>query len=236
MNPIDRHENIVFQFSGGKDSIACLEELRPYWDKITVLWLNPGNPLPELLNQMHKVKASVPRFIEVTTDSFGYVEKHGYPADVLPIRNHLDTQYLAGQDRRPLQSFMACCMENIMIPMQMATLKLGATLVIRGQKAADNHKSPIRSGDVVLGVEYYFPIEHWSDAQVLECIKESEFLPEHYMEGNTSLECWHCTAYAEDHKARRDYLERHHPEKAQEVKRRTIMIRNEILKDLQHME
>lgn len=236
MHPIDRHENVVLQFSGGKDSIACLELFRPYWDRITVLWLNTGDPLPELLEQIEKVKTAVPKFVEVTTDSRSYAEHYGHPVDVLPIRNHWEAQHLAGLQRMRLQSFLACCADNIMLPMHRKTAELGATLIIRGQKLSDAHKSPVRSGDIIDGVEYYFPLEGWTDAQVFETIRGSDFLPPNYTEGNPSLECWHCTAYAQDHKARRAYLERFHPEKAAEVKRRVILIKQEIMADLQHME
>lgn len=39
---IDRHERVVLFFSGGKDSLTCLLLLRPYWDRLTVCWINTG--------------------------------------------------------------------------------------------------------------------------------------------------------------------------------------------------
>ena len=46
---MDRHDIVVLQFSGGKDSTACLHLLEPWWDKVHVVWVNPGAPYPEML-------------------------------------------------------------------------------------------------------------------------------------------------------------------------------------------
>jgi len=118
--------------------------------------------------------------------------------------------------------------------MHSATLALNATTVIRGQKLSDHHKSPVRSGDVVDGITYVFPIEDWTDEQVLDYVKDSDLLPAHYAYGGTSLDCMHCTAYLGENKWKRGYLNRNHPEVGEIVERRIIEIKNEIHRDLQH--
>lgn len=236
ISPLDRHAKIVLQFSGGKDSIACLLLLREHLDRMVVVWMNPGDALPEHRAQMALVRAFCPHFIEVGGDRDAQVAQYGYPVDVLPIRNSVRAQYLIGHDRPRLQSFMECCQENMLIPMQRAMQQMGATLIIRGQKNADASKSPVRSGDVVEGVEYWFPIQEWDDAQVLDFIGDSDLLPAHFEHGQTSLECWSCTAYMQDHKWKLPYLDQHHQDKAAEVRRRLIAIKKEVFADMQHLE
>lgn len=233
--PIDRHDNIVLQFSGGKDSIACLLLLKDQLHRITVLWLNTGDPLPEYAAQMERVRALAPNFVEVNTDLQNSVEAHGWPVDVLPLRNDKHVQFMTNQERLPLQGFMGCCMNNLMRPMHDATAALGATLIIRGQKRADAHKSPLQSGNVVGGVEYWFPVEDWTDAQVLSYIGNTDLLPAHFEPHHTSLDCWSCTAYLGEHEWKQPYLDQHHPEKGAEVRRRLVLIKQEIMNDLQHM-
>jgi 3'-phosphoadenosine 5'-phosphosulfate sulfotransferase (PAPS reductase)/FAD synthetase len=81
------HENTVLQFSGGKDSLACLFLLREQWDEMTVLWVNAGAAFPETVGLMEKIRALVPHFLEVRTNQPAQVAELGYPVDVLPLRN-----------------------------------------------------------------------------------------------------------------------------------------------------
>lgn len=231
-SPLDRHENVVLQFSGGKDSLACLMLLSEHLHRITVLWLNTGDPLPEYRAQMDLVRGICPRFIEVHMPVDQNVMVQGWPVDLLPVRSQPAVQHLTQQQRLPLQDFMSCCMQNLMLPMQGATKALKATLVIRGQKLADDHKSPVRSGDVIDGCEYWFPLEYWTDEQVLDFVKDSPLLPVGFKPENTSLDCWFCTAYVDDLKWKQPYLEKHHPEKAAEIARRKIWIKNEIMAEV----
>lgn len=222
----------VLQFSGGKDSLACLLFLKDQLSEITVLWANSGDAFPETLRQMEAVKAICPNFIEVECDQPSVIDEFGYPVDVLPVRNHAQVQYLAQQDRPKLQSFMECCARSFLKPMHDKTLALGATTIIRGQKKCDPHKSPVKNGDVIDGITYWFPIEDWSDEEVMAYISESSLLPQHYSVANTSLDCMHCTAYLAENQWKLNYLEKHYPETASEVRERLLFIGHEVSRDM----
>lgn len=225
----------VLQFSGGKDSLACLLFLKDQLDEITVLWCDSGDSFPETLAQMEVVKSLCPNFVVVKGNQTEVIKANGYPVDVLPVRNHVSVQEATQQTRPKLQGFIDCCYRSLMEPMHKATLELGATMIIRGQKKADTHKSAIKSGDVIDGVSYWFPIEDWTDDQVMAYIKESSLLPSHYSIAKTSMDCMHCTAYLDENQWKLPYLKYHHPIQGEEVEKRLNIIRHEIEKDMAHL-
>lgn len=225
----------VFEFSGGKDSIAVLMLLKDRLHEITVVWADSGDAFPETHAQMEKIKSLCPNFLIVKGNQPEVIKKYGFPVDILPTRNHEQISNLTQQDRPKLQIFIDCCVRSFLEPIHKAVLALGATEIIRGQKNSDRQKSPVRSGDVIDGVLYTFPIQDWTDEQVMDFIKDSDLLPKHYADANTSLDCMHCTAYLEDNQWKLPYLQKHYPLIAIDVKNRMFLIRNEIERDLVHL-
>ena len=232
---INSHEKIAFHFSGGKDSIACLQLLTPYLDKIIVMWVDSGESFPETLAQMEKVKALCPNFMRVLSNVKSQVESRGFPVDILPLKNALEVQEATQTKSLPLQSFLTCCATNLMNPLHEATVLLGVTLIIRGQKLVDPHRSSLRHGQVVGGFQLCFPLENWTDEEVLAFVKDNPLLPEHYGEANTSLDCWSCTAYLKENQWKLRYMQKYHPEKAVILKHRLQLIKKEIVEDLNYM-
>ena len=226
----------ILEFSGGKDSIACLLLLRDQLHDIIVLWADSGDAFPETHAQMERVKAMCPNFVVVRGNQPDVIEQGGYPVDVMPMRNHAFIQHIAQQQREKMQGFLECCVNSFIVPMHLKAQELGATTIIRGQKMSDPHKSPVRSGDVVDGITFWFPIENWSDEQVLDFIAGSDLLPAHYAEARTSLDCMHCTAYLADNQWKLPYLDKHHPQVGEEVRRRLIWIKSEVDGDMQYLE
>ena len=47
-----RHERAVLAFSGGKDSLVCLDLCRDYRDKLDVCWTNTGAMFPHMVEDM----------------------------------------------------------------------------------------------------------------------------------------------------------------------------------------
>jgi len=209
-------------FSGGKDSLACLYLYRHIWDRLPVIWVNTGAVYPEMVQYMEGWKKRLPRFIEVKTDQPSNVLKHGWPVDVLPVKNTELGRSLYG-DAPLMQSYLSCCAENIWFPLHRAILECGATRAIKGQRGSDEHKSTARDGSVVYGVTYLMPIYHWSDAQVFGFLKNvgAELAPGYAAGEKTGRDCWDCTAYLPDNQRRIENL----PEdKKLEIKRRLGII------------
>lgn len=233
-NILSRHNVAVLQFSGGKDSLACLWLLKDFWPRIHVAWVNTGDAFPETLELMSKVRALVPHFIEISSDVRAQQEKLGYPTDVLPMRNHpLISMMIHPHERPKLQSFHACCLDNLWLPMLLKMQEIGATLIIRGQRNDEWQKSPVRSGDVILGIEYLFPIEDWSAQRVREFLGDKPLgLPAHYATADTSLDCMHCTAHLFENIGKRTYMRHRHPSQHAEVTRRLDLIAGEIARDV----
>lgn len=228
-----RHERVALEFSGGKDSMACLYLLRPYWDRLTVYWCNTGDPLPETMDVMRQVHAMVPNFVEVQTDVAAWREQNGIPSDLVPTNSTIVGRTLGFGDFKVSDRFQ-CCYENVMAPTHAQVLADGNTCIIRGQKLCDMPTVPFKSGDVVDGVEFYFPIEDWSHEEVLEYLDGVGAIRHPcYEDGNhIGVDCAHCTAWwGESHFG---FLKKRHPVIWHRVSSDLVKLRKVIDAELQH--
>jgi 3'-phosphoadenosine 5'-phosphosulfate sulfotransferase (PAPS reductase)/FAD synthetase len=240
---LEAHEKIVLQFSGGKDSLACLLLTKPWWDKITVMWTNTGDAFPETIEQMAKIKAMVPHFLEVTSDQPTQVRKHGWPSDVIPVRATEFGRILTS-GMPVIQGYPLCCNANIWQPMLEATLRLNATLVLRGTRKDDVRRAtknqteviPFMRGQQPQDITFYHPIWDWPATRVFDYVEKKGLLPRHYGETETSLDCMHCTAYLDENALKMRYLERAYPDVSEEVQRRIRKIRSIVESDLEDLE
>jgi 3'-phosphoadenosine 5'-phosphosulfate sulfotransferase (PAPS reductase)/FAD synthetase len=212
--------NTVLQFSGGKDSLACLYLFEQQWDEILVVWLNTGAVLPEGIAFMERIRERVPHFLEIKSQQT--ISERGWPADLVPTRETSLGQLATGKWPKEapylFQSRFDCCAATLWHPLHQAMKQVSAKVVIRGQKRSDAMRSPLIDGQKVDGIEYQFPLEHWSDAEVERFLRErdlapicGEFIP------NSSLDCWNCTAYLDESGPKLEYLKAHHPKKHAQV-------------------
>lgn len=212
MDAISRHKSIVFMFSGGKDSLACLYLLKPHWDKINVIWVNTGNFFPENEKIVRSFSEQLPRFHEIKTDVNSFKETYGLPSDMVPISHTYTGSAMTGEKEIKIISGYDCCAQNLWLPALSAAKELGATLIIRGQRNQESAKSPIQSGEINQGFEFLFPIEDWTQDEVLAYLKENGFdYPEFFNFVESSLDCINCTAFLGGIKDRREYMQKNHP-------------------------
>jgi 3'-phosphoadenosine 5'-phosphosulfate sulfotransferase (PAPS reductase)/FAD synthetase len=235
---LEAHEKVVLQFSGGKDSLACLLLTKPWWEKIMVMWTNTGDAFPETIEQMATIKAMVPHFLEVNTDQPKQVYENGWPSDVVSVKATQFGRILvaSGENAPVIQGYPICCNANIWQPMFEATLRLGATLVLRGTRKDDVRRATKSQTEVIAGVTFHHPIWDWPVANVFSYVEKQGLLPRHYGETETSLDCMHCTAYLDENALKMRYLERAYPDVSEEVQRRLRAIRDIVVSDLGHIE
>lgn len=227
MNEIlDRHKRIALQFSGGKDSLACLYLMRPYWDRITVYWCNIGDSFPETVAQMARIRAEVPHFVEIEGRQPAVIAQFGIPSDIVPT-SATPMGVSAASKGVLIQDRYSCCVRSNMLPMHERMIADGITLIIRGQKKADTEKGPLCSGQVDEGIEYLFPIEDWTDRRVLDFLREQNVeIPRFYEMLNDAPDCMTCSAWWD--KGQSKYLKLYHIEKYEIVQERLDTIREAI--------
>ena len=191
----------ILQFSGGKDSLALLYLMEDEWDDLLVMWCNPGAPHASTKVLMERVRAMVPHFIEVKGTQPHFLANVGYPSDLVPAGATIIGRLVEHTKGDVFVSAYECCAANLWRPMDAAVRLLGGKHVYRGQKDADGRKSPVRDGHVENGITYHFPLQSWSDDDVVGFLGDR--LPEHYSNGEkTSRDCWSCTAYLDENAER----------------------------------
>jgi phosphoadenosine phosphosulfate reductase len=211
---LERFKNPVLQFSGGKDSLACLYLLRDQLEQITVYWLDTGDGCPETLAVVDQVRQWIPNFVAVRSDVQAWRKVYGAPSDLVAASSH----YIAepyGISTGRLSNRFDCCSQNIMRPLHEKMVADGADCVIRGVKASDTGTVPFEGQDQ----SYYvvLPIRDWTDDDVfayLESVGAPYNVLYDFYKGISAPECLGCTAWWDDGKAA--YFRALHPERLTE--------------------
>lgn len=218
----DRHERIALQFSGGKDSLVTLALLKPWWDRLTVYWLDAGDGFPETYEIVVKTAAQVPNFVRIASSCEKVIEEHGIPTDLLPA-THTPMGQMIFHTSEKFQDRLSCCARAVMLPMHARMKADGITLIIRGQKDADIGWA-VRSGHIEEGVELWFPIQDWSKEDVFRYMREHDLpISPVYETMDTTPECMTCSAWWDDNRAQ--YLKRNYPQQHAQYQSRLARIR-----------
>lgn len=202
----------ILQFSGGKDSLACLHLFKD--EDIVVVHVDTGAELPFMRDFIRKSVEDVGlplKVVSPATPCDQWQEENGYPADVVSWNHTPMMAQYSGNTGPFVVPYSTCCTVNLWQPMLDEIKRLGADTVIRGSKACDPKKS-VCGGHEVDGVTHLTPLWDWTDQNVRDYLTAlSVDLPPQYAEGCDSFDCWCCTAYLADHgKQRFDYLANHY--------------------------
>ena len=212
-NVINGHEKVVLWFSGGKDSMACLYLVREQLSDITVLFVNTGKHYPELLETVYKAKEMCSNWVEIKTDRDAQWKINGLPSDLVPIDWTILGQSMSSKKPITVQTYIQCCIDNIARPLWEKTKELGATLVIRGQRADEAHRATTVNNDILDGIQFWHPLELWTKDEVLTYLeRKMDKLPEHYKLDHSSMDCYDCTAFAAHSLDRVEFMRKKHPD------------------------
>lgn len=206
---LDRHERIALMFSGGKDSLACVYLLRAHLHRLVLFHNDTGDLLPETRAIVDHVKTFAPNFLHVHGDVHAWINHNGLPTDLLPHSAHAVGQ-LMGEGPKLVGRY-DCCWANLMWPIYHAAAERGVTLIIRGTKAADMNRLPVMSGAVEHGIEYFYPLQGWSNEQVFSYLRlQGAPISRVYDYVDNGPECARCPAWWGE--KRGAYLRKYHPE------------------------
>lgn len=179
--------------------------------EITVFWVNTGKVYPETLKMVELAKSFYPNFVEINTNRDLQNEIEGLPSDLVPINRTRFAANFNGFKGEKIQSYLGCCYENIIQPLNQAIVGHGITHLIRGERNDEKLKSTAKDGDTFNGITYLHPIETWTTKQVFDYLSEHMEIPEHLRINHSSLDCYDCTAYVNESKDRIEYTEKYHP-------------------------
>jgi phosphoadenosine phosphosulfate reductase len=206
---LDKHERIGCFYSGGKDSLACVLLLKEHWDRITIYHADTGDTLPEMREAVAAIECQVPNFVRIEVDVAGWIARHGIPTDLLPHSAH-PIGWLMHEHKAKLQPRYNCCFANLMLPLWRRAKADLCTMVVRGTKRADMNHLPAGDGDIAEGIELYYPVQEWTDDQVLAFLAcKGVKLPRVYDYLDHGLDCARCSAWWSE--GRGAYLKRFHP-------------------------
>ena len=218
-----RHSRIAFQFSGGKDSVALLLTMMPYWERMTVYHLDTGDAHPETVAMVNACELLVDHFVRIKGDVFGIKARYGIPTDVVPWTSsdaayecHVGTTALM-QDR------VSCCARTVMIPLHQRMIDDGITLIIRGQKSCDEIRGPLSSGDIVDGFEFLYPFQDKSDEDCFAIMRAHGVTVPSYYADKISGDCLGCTAWHEGGN-RAAHIRKNYPERFGKYKAEMLSI------------
>jgi phosphoadenosine phosphosulfate reductase len=209
---IGRHGRGALSFSGGKDSTVCAWLLRPIADKVTLYCCDTGDLLPETQAVIEQVAPLFPHFVMIRRDTAAWIAEHGLPSDLVPYQSHPIGRMIGQASRPPLVSKYDCCYSNIMLPLLEAIKQDGHTLLIRGTKTVDMPRLPISDGGQSEGLEVCYPLQDWTDAEVMQFLREHEAPVSKvyaYEHASSSLDCATCPGWWKDRRG--PYLKANHP-------------------------
>lgn len=203
--------HIIAQIGTGKDSAAMFWRLQPYWDKVTFVWCDQGNPFPEAEAYMMGLAAQVPHFVRIEGQQKQMVERFGHPVDILPLHRTRFGHEAARTTGLMFQSTYDCCFRNLWAPMAVWCKENKVDVVLRGQRKVDKLQAPVAPGQFVDGIYYYFPLENWTDEDVFSFLEQEGRTPPGYAEGHgSSLDCMDCTGWTDHQPNHLRYLDNQH--------------------------
>lgn len=230
----------AIQFSGGKDSLACLYLYKDD-PEVVALYADTGSAFPHVRKFVFDTVQKLGMKLHIVSPEISadaWQDRNGLPADILPVDATPLMRKMAKEPyKATLVPYPVCCGANLWEPMMRGVHEVGASVVVRGSKSCDG-KVGAPDGYVENGITFLSPLWDWSEADVFAYLeKVGAELPPQYAMGADSLDCWCCTAYMDHHGAKRfAYMKEHYPDLYAKAKPRLNAVRDTVSASLRNID
>ena len=203
---------IYVAFSGGMESVALVNALKPFHDRLTLLWVNTGAMFPHMVEFVRDYGRRLP-LVELTSDLMANWKSQGLPARVLPVANAMP---FGAHVEPKIQPWILCCKALRSEPIEkfLAAAAARPSYFVHGQRRKDfaaGHSIAPEMITLPEGVRSLAPLWGWERTDVAGYVEANGLtLPKHYPRIADSLECWACTG--EHTRERSAYMRDEYPE------------------------
>jgi len=203
---------IYVAFSGGMESVALVNALKPFHDRLTLLWVNTGAMFPHMIEFVRDYGKLLP-LIELSSDLTANWKSQGLPARVLPVANAMP---FGAHVEPKIQPWILCCKALRSEPIErfLAASAARPSYFVHGQRRKDFAAGHSIASEMIAlpqGVRSLAPLWGWGRGDVANYVQENGLtLPGQYSRIADSLECWACTG--EHTRERSAYMRDEYPE------------------------
>lgn len=188
----------VIQFSGGKDSLACLYMWRDKLADAVVVFSDTGATFPHVRQFVVDTCAALGATLVIVSpkeEIRAFHKRVGVPSDLVPVYSTVEFAPYVSDGRPLVNPTMRCCVTMLLAPMAEYIATVKPDFVVRGSKQSDLRVG-VPNGHVEDGVTYLSPLWHMTDDGVFAYLQSvGAELPDHYGMVNDSLDCYLCSGH-----------------------------------------
>ena len=193
----------MFLCSFGKDSSVILHGLKPWLDRVLVVFIDCGGLYPDIEAWAREKGSELPHFAYVKTpgDIWEYIDANGFPLDVdVPELGRFGK--ILGADevaqKHKIQPWTNCIYDRFWVTLNDIIKRTKPDLLITGEHQSDRpvHKWTSFTEDGS-GIKMTRPIFDWTDEDVWEYIDfwELELTKSYQGRQKERRDCWLCLGH-----------------------------------------
>jgi 3'-phosphoadenosine 5'-phosphosulfate sulfotransferase (PAPS reductase)/FAD synthetase len=175
LDGIESAQRPIFYCSFGKDSSVVLHALKPWLDKVMVVFIDCGGMFPDIVEWADREGAKMPKYFHVHAagDIWQDIREKGWSTDIeiADIGRHSDMMHRTPLSRKhKTRPWTQCTMDRFWLPGFVFTNMYKPDLFISGEKKMDRPYADdwdTRTHGVAKAIR---PIFDWTDAEVWEYV------------------------------------------------------------------
>lgn len=215
---IEQAKRPVFYCSFGKDSSVVLHALRPWLDKIMVVFIDCGGLYPDIVATADYLGAQLPKYFHIhpATDIFQSIRESGWPTDI-ETEDLGELSNLMARDPTALTNrvrlWTKCTQERVWMPGFFWAQMYKPDLFISGEKLLDRPYATDWEQRTMGAEKVLRPVFDWSDQDIWDYIDANgiELAKSYTGRQADRRDCYVCFGHCLT-SGRVDYLKQEYPD------------------------